>query len=55
MNFLRFAIGILSIYTLEACVKRSFSILPNIHILKRNSLNDDIIDTELSIKINLKN
>ncbi len=48
------AIAILSICPSEACVERSFSILSNIHTLERNNLREDLIDAELSIKINLK-
>ena len=48
------AIAILSIHPTESCVERSFSILSNIHTLERNNLHQDLIDAELSIKINLK-
>lgn len=48
------ALAILSICPSEACVERSFSILSNVHTLERNKMHDDLIDAELSIKINLK-
>ena len=51
----KIAIAILSICPTEASVERSFSILSNIHTLERNNLHEDLIDAELSIKINLKN
>jgi hypothetical protein len=50
----KIAIAILSICPSEACVERSFSILSDIHTNDRNRLHEDIIDAELSIKINLK-
>ena len=48
------AIALLSICPSEACVERSFSILSDVHTLDRNRLSNDIIDAELSIKMNLK-
>ena len=51
----KIAIAMLSICPTESSVERSFSILSNIHTLERNNLHEDIIDAELSIKINLKN
>ena len=48
------AIALLSICPSEACVERSFSVLSDVHTLDRNRLSNDIIDAEMSIKINLK-
>lgn len=49
----KIAIAILSICPSEANVERSFSILADIHTQDRNRLSNDIIDAELSIKMNL--
>lgn len=48
------AMAILSICPSEASVERSFSMQSDVHSLERNKLSEELIEAEMTIKMNLK-